>query len=93
MDKKLPITCPSCESELEVQSLQCNSCNTTISGSFELPLLLKLAQEEQTFIIDFVQCSGSLKKMAQKMKLSYPTVRNMLDDLIHKIAVLEEGSQ
>lgn len=90
MQKKLPVNCPSCDSELTVQSLHCTSCDTTISGTYELPPLLKLTREEQAFIIDFVQFSGSLKKMAQKMKLSYPTVRNMLDEVIQK---LNEGTE
>ncbi len=85
MNKKLPILCPSCLSELKVQSLHCDSCDTTINGMYNLPLLLKLEQKEQDFIIEFMQSSGSLKVMAQKLKLSYPTVRNMLDDLIQKI--------
>lgn len=85
MNKKLPILCPSCNSELKVQSLQCDSCETTINGLYNLPLLLKLEQKEQDFIIEFMQSSGSLKVMAQKLKLSYPTVRNMLDELIQKI--------
>jgi len=86
MSKKLPIICPSCHSMLDVQCLQCNSCQTSINGSFELPLFLKLDQKEQDFIIEFVLSSGSLKIMAQKLKLSYPTVRNMLDDLIQKVS-------
>lgn len=89
MNKKLPIICPSCQAELKVHSLQCGACQTTISGSFDLPMLLKLDHHEQEFIIDFVKNSGSLKQMAQKLKLSYPTVRNMLDELITKISNLE----
>ena len=89
MNKKLPILCPSCNSELKVQSLYCDSCETTINGLYNLPLLLKLEQKDQDFIIDFVQSSGSLKLMAQKLKLSYPTVRNMLDELIQKINNLQ----
>jgi len=89
MNKKLPINCPSCASELKVQSLHCDSCETTIKGFYNLPLLLKLDQKEQDFIISFMQCSGSLKVMAQKLKLSYPTVRNMLDELIEKINNLQ----
>jgi hypothetical protein len=89
MERKLPIVCPSCESELKVNSLHCESCSTTISGMFELPLLLKLSRKEQDFILDFVKASGSLKIMAGKLGLSYPTVRNMLDDLIGKIEKLQ----
>ena len=92
MDKKLPIICPSCHSELKVQTLQCNSCQTSINGSFDLPIFSKLEPKEQDFIIEFVKCSGSLKVMAQQLKLSYPTVRNMLDELIHKIEELQKIS-
>ena len=89
MSKKLPICCPSCQSELNVHSLQCENCQTSINGTFELPLFLKLEPKEQDFVLEFVLSSGSLKVMAQKLKLSYPTVRNMLDDLIQKISQLQ----
>jgi hypothetical protein len=90
MDKRLPIICPSCQSELKVHTLQCNACQTKIDGLFDLPVFLKLEQKEQNFIIEFVKSSGSLKIMAQQLKLSYPTVRNMLDELIHKIDELQK---
>ncbi len=93
MDKKLPVICPSCDSGLKVNSLRCESCETTISGLFELPVLLKLDMKEQSFILEFVRSSGSLKIMAEKLKLSYPTVRNMLDDLISKIEKMQNHVQ
>lgn len=85
MQKKLPHICPSCSLELNVQSLKCSNCETIVSGEFDLPLLSRFAPEEQSFIIEFVKSSGSLKVMAQKLNLSYPSVRNLLDDLIVKI--------
>jgi hypothetical protein len=93
MDKKLPIFCPSCDSELRVKSLHCGKCETIVSGLFELPLLLRLNPKDQSFIIDFIKCSGSLKIMAEKLKLSYPSVRNMLDDLIHKIENFQKNDE
>jgi len=89
MRKKLPVICPSCNSGLKVNSLHCDTCETTISGLFELPVLLQLDPKEQEFVLNFVISSGSLKVMAEKLKLSYPTVRNMLDELIHKIKTLQ----
>ena len=86
---KLPVVCPSCEEELKVRSLQCDQCGTSINGSYMLPLLLRLEPEEHQFLLDFVKSSGSLKLMAQKLQLSYPTVRNKLDDLIQKIKKLQ----
>lgn len=83
--KKLPINCPSCESPLVVSKLSCCECDTVISGSYSLPVLLQLSKEEQEFIFEFILSSGSLKKMATKMEKSYPTVRNKLDDILEKI--------
>jgi len=85
MVKKLPYICPSCSAGLKVASLGCDECETTVSGKFELPVLAKMSTEDQQFILDFIRSSGSLKEMAQRLNLSYPTVRNMLDDLISKL--------
>ena len=87
--RKLPDSCPSCNETLEVTSLGCSHCGTTVSGHFQLPLLARLTIEEQKFITEFVKNSGSLKIMAQQLGLSYPTVRNLLDDIISKLQTNE----
>lgn len=92
MKKNLPYHCPSCFSELEVIELGCTKCDTRISSTFPLPALIRLSEEEQTFIFDFVKCSGSLKIMAKQLKLSYPTVRNKLDDIIEKLKKQEQDN-
>jgi hypothetical protein len=83
---KLPTRCPSCEDELIVTQLSCKSCSTTINGSYVLPEILKLSPSEQDFILQFFLTSGSLKQMALQLGVSYPTVRNQLDDIISKIS-------
>lgn len=83
--QKLPIICPSCEHTLSVSQLTCSSCSTKISGDYILPLFLRLSLEEQQFVMDFIISGGSLKEMANKLSKSYPTVRNMLDDIIEKL--------
>jgi len=83
--KSLPCICPSCQSVLAVKSLVCSECQTEVSGRFDLPQLAVLPATDQQFILEFVKSSGSLKDMAQKMGLSYPTVRNLLDDLITRL--------
>ncbi|MFC2100352.1 DUF2089 family protein [Bacteroidota bacterium] len=87
----LPIFCPSCNERLHVKSMHCTNCQTNVEGSYELPVLLNLSAEEQVFIMNFVKASGSLKEMAKHLKLSYPTVRNRLDDLIKKIKAIENS--
>ena len=86
MNKKVPKDCPSCGKQLKIAELHCSGCETKISGLFDLPVLACLQETEQQLILDFVKCSGSLKEMAKIMNLSYPTVRNMLDELISKIS-------
>lgn len=81
-EKRLPKTCPSCDSRLRVHVMHCVKCGTKIEGDFKLPALMRLSDEDQQFVLEFVKSSGSLKEMAQKLGLSYPTVRNRLDDVI-----------
>jgi len=86
----LPTYCPSCHAQLKVKSLTCESCKTEVSGSYDLPMLALLHENDQQFILRFVINSGSLKEMASELKLSYPTVRNMLNEIIEKIKTDEK---
>lgn len=92
MAKLLPHTCPGCNAQLKVKSLYCDQCETEVSGSFTLPALASLSSREQDFIIAFVKCSGSLKIMARELGLSYPTVRNLLDDIIDKVKAVTDNT-
>ena len=81
----LPNICPSCQSQLKVKSLACDKCLTEVIGLYDLPVLSRLRPDEQDFILQFVKYSGSLKDMAKHLKLSYPTVRNRLDEVIGRL--------
>ncbi|MDF9831271.1 DUF2089 family protein [Parabacteroides sp. PF5-6] len=86
----LPCNCPSCQSQLKVKSLICENCKTEVIGLYDFPPLAKLSVAEQSFILKFVKNSGSLKEMAKELGLSYPTVRNLLDEIIKKIEGYEQ---
>jgi hypothetical protein len=90
MNNKLPLKCPSCEKQLHVKQLYCSRCGTEVTGMYSLPTISQLNSEDQKFVTEFILASGSLKVMAQNMKLSYPTVRNLLDDIIERIKNLEQ---
>lgn len=83
--KSLPQICPSCGGTLQVRVMHCAECDTKIEGNYPLSALMRLKEEDMRFVYDFVMCSGSLKALAQKMDLSYPSVRNRLDDIIAKM--------
>jgi len=87
---KIISQCPSCESlKLHVAKIECGTCHTKFEGTFDIPALLKLSEDDLQFIFNFVKCSGSLKEMAAKEHVSYPTLRNRLNDLIETIETLE----
>lgn len=91
--KHFPTICPSCGGELQVVGLHCKGCDTQITGQYDVHPILRLSAEEQQFVMAFVKCSGSLKQMAADMGLSYPTVRNMLDQIIDNIKKFEDNEQ
>ncbi len=91
--KKLPTHCPSCDRPLAVKRLGCGHCGTEVEGVYPLPPLAALPQEDQEFIRQFVEASGSLKEMAGLLKVSYPTVRNRLDDVIAKLRAIPSESK
>ncbi len=65
--------------------MTCEDCALGYEGDFETPRLARLSREEQLFIELFVLSSGSLKRVAEVEKISYPTVRNRLDNLIARL--------
>lgn len=88
--KTFPTLCPSCGGGLHVHTLHCAACDTTISGCYRIPAIMQLRPDEQHFVEQFLLSSGSLKEMARQMSLSYPTVRNLLDEIIDKLKKIEE---
>jgi hypothetical protein len=88
---RLVVRCPSCEGELVAVRLSCRSCDTSLEGKFEIPTLLQLSPDDLSFVTAFVRSSGSLKAMAQLLGVSYPTVRNRLDEILQRLDALEQG--
>ena len=86
----MPVSCPSCQSALQVRQLACQQCATQIQGDYPLPGWLRLGHHEQRFLVDFVLASGSLKALAKQYGVSYPTVRSRLNDVIDQLRNLSE---
>lgn len=74
-----------------VKRLRCDACETEVDGLYQLPSLARLPQEDQEFVLRFIKASGSLKEMAKLMKVSYPTVRNRLNEIIHRLGAGDEA--
>ena len=73
--------------------LACPDCGTSVHGDYLLPALSRLGDEDQQFALAFILRSGSLKEMARLYGVSYPTVRNRLDDLIAHLGAIVESEE
>lgn len=89
MEKKMPLDCPSCGTRLGISRMHCAGCGTEVSGDYDIPRLMRLSTREVEFAEAFISSSGSLKEMARRLDVSYPTVRNLLDEIIDKLKNME----
>ncbi|MDD3118567.1 MAG: DUF2089 domain-containing protein [Victivallales bacterium] len=86
-------TCQNCGGSLQVERIVCPECGMTLSGQLELPRLARLSAEDRDFIELFVLSAGSLKEVGRIMQISYPTVRNRLDQIITRLQELDRQHQ
>jgi hypothetical protein len=71
--------------------MRCTRCDVRLEGDFQLPAVAQLPEDDLLFVQEFVMASGSLKAMAQIRNLSYPTLRNRLDDIIAKLRAVPDA--
>ena len=74
--------CPVCNSKLTVSKLTCKNCNTVIENDFELSKFSYLSKEQLNFAEIFIKCRGNIKDVEKELKISYPTVRAKIEDLV-----------
>jgi hypothetical protein len=84
---KILSKCPVCGGDLAVTKLYCINCNTSIEGHFvpEVNPFRNLSVEQMQFLLTFVKCEGRLNRMEEEMKLSYPTLRNRLTEIVRAL--------
>ncbi len=73
--------CPVCGSDSEVTRISCDVCGTNIEGHFQLCKFCRLTAEQKNFIDVFIKCRGNIKEVEKELGVSYPTVKNRLEDV------------
>jgi hypothetical protein len=76
-------------SALTVERVRLAGRDIAVEGSFELPPLARLTQEDQIFVTAFLRCHGSLKDMEALFGISYPTVKNRLNRIAAQLEFVE----
>lgn len=74
--------CPVCSGKLEVTGLHCPQCDTTIQGHYALTRFHQLTAEQLAFVETFVRCEGRINRVEEELGISYPTVRNRLNEVL-----------
>lgn len=72
--------CPVCGGNTEVTRISCNNCDTHIEGHFSPCKFCRLNNEQKNFIDVFIKCRGNIKEVEKELGVSYPTVKNKLED-------------
>ena len=87
--------CPVCEGDLVVTRLHCPQCDTTIEGFFrpvEDPFAV-LNREQMDFLFSFIRCEGRFNRLEKELNLSYPTLRNRLDEIMRTLGFEPEPEE
>ena len=86
--QKVLTQCPACSNPLAVTALYCTVCETGLTGHFATCEFCRLSEEQITFVRLFIQRRGNLSEMEKVLNISYPTVRNKLDEVIRLLQPL-----
>ncbi len=86
--RAIPPRCPSCGAGLEVVLLRCPACGTEVSGHYDCCPVCQLEGEAAELFQLFLDARGNLKQVQRVLGLSYPTVRQRVEQMF---AQLERG--
>ena len=86
-----PSSCPVCGQTLEVTRLRCRHCTSELTGQFAPCRFCLLEDKHLQFVETFLRCRGSIKDVEKALGISYPTVRNMLENALSVLGLSDKG--
>ena len=85
-------TCPICGGDMSVVKLDCDRCGSSLTGQFEPCEFCQLDNDSLSFLRTFLRCRGNIKEVERTLKISYPTVKGRLDNLLGKLGYAPIGA-
>ncbi len=79
---RLPAFDPITGHPLYVSEVRSDESGIAMKGRFAIPRFARLTEDQSKFLETFLRCRGVLSSVEKEMGLSYPTVRNRLDQLL-----------
>jgi hypothetical protein len=80
-----PSRCPACGNRLRVQKLCCTQCAAEVQGDFQLCSICSLEPELRKLLELFLRARGNLKEVQRSIRVSYPTVRQRMEELFRRL--------
>ncbi len=73
--------------------MYCPECDSALEGRFGFGGLGSLTNEQRAFVETFIRCEGKITRVQKALKISYPTVRSRLEEVIVAMGYeLDSGS-
>ena len=91
--QKLFNQCPACGGQLIITECKCSACQLQMRGEFQSGQLSKLSDDELTFIKVFLTARGNLTEVERVLGISYPTIRNKLDEINNSLNHTDETAE
>ena len=92
MKRKTPDRCPVCGEALSVTKLSCKNCSTELSGEFPRCRYCALDDRLSEYLEIFLRCQGNIKEIERTMGISYPTVKNLTEELLRNLGLTPMSS-
>lgn len=73
--------CPACHGPIVVTECKCENCQLVMRGEFQPDQFSALSGDQQTFVRVFLRARGNLSEVEKVLGVSYPTIRNKLDEI------------
>jgi len=90
--QKLFNQCPACGGQLMITECKCPACQLQMRGEFQLGQLSTLSDDELTFVKVFLSARGNLTEVERVLGISYPTIRNKLDEINNVLSRANEAA-
>jgi hypothetical protein len=84
--RKILEQCPTCGGPLTITELTCDRCQTQVRSRYAPCAFCALTAEQLVFARLFIENRGNLKDMEKALGVSYPTVRNKLEEIAARLA-------
>ena len=81
----VPGRCPSCGESMYAPTVVCRSCSVEVQGEFGPCPFCRLEGEDRRIFELFLASRGNLKEVERALGISYPTVRQKVDEVLTRL--------